>query len=109
MTSLGKGTIDGSNATITMASSSYDTASSASTVVVDSATGVFSNIADKYDIGSVIGDGYHASVHECINRATGERYAVKSIRKNDDGVKMTALHREVKLLQEVNLITSLSS
>lgn len=69
--------------------------SSASTSAAD--------IEDKYHIDPrVLGTGYHGSVRECINRTSGERLAVKSIRKSDPSVKPGNLAREIMLLQEVN-------
>lgn len=78
------------------------TASASSTLTPHSITGKFSNIEHKYHIQEerVIGSGYVASVKECIDRTTGERFAVKSICKSDSRVDQTDLHREVKLLQE---------
>jgi len=68
----------------------------------NSITGKFSDIEYKYDIDpQVLGSGYQGSVRECIDRATGERYAVKSIQKSDPAVKPGGLAREIALLQEM--------
>mmetsp|Transcript_3900 Transcript_3900/g.8583 ORF Transcript_3900/g.8583 Transcript_3900/m.8583 type:complete len:404 (-) Transcript_3900:58-1269(-) len=65
-------------------------------------TGKFSNIEHKYYIDPrVLGTGNHGSVRECINRKTGQRYAVKSIRKSDPAVKPGGLAREILLLNEM--------
>mmetsp|Transcript_2500 Transcript_2500/g.3824 ORF Transcript_2500/g.3824 Transcript_2500/m.3824 type:complete len:390 (-) Transcript_2500:229-1398(-) len=79
------------------------TTSTTATSSMDSITGRYGNIRQKYHIDSVvIGTGYQAyAVRECINRATGQRYAVKSIRKSSPSVEMADLHREVKLLKEM--------
>mmetsp|Transcript_24255 Transcript_24255/g.46474 ORF Transcript_24255/g.46474 Transcript_24255/m.46474 type:complete len:394 (-) Transcript_24255:187-1368(-) len=67
-----------------------------------SITGEFSNIADEYHIDPrILGTGHHGIVRECIDRASGERFAVKSIRKSDPSVKPRCLVREIKLLQEM--------
>mmetsp|Transcript_1066 Transcript_1066/g.2121 ORF Transcript_1066/g.2121 Transcript_1066/m.2121 type:complete len:423 (-) Transcript_1066:34-1302(-) len=67
-----------------------------------SITGKFSNIDYKYHIDPrVIGTGQHGTVRECVDRATGQRYAVKSICKSDPTVKPGGLAREIMLLQEM--------
>jgi calcium-dependent protein kinase len=61
-----------------------------------------SETEDKYFIDPrVLGTGHHGTVRECIDRATGQRYAVKSIRKSDPSVKPGGLVREMMLLQEM--------
>jgi len=68
-----------------------------------STTGRVHNIKHKYHIKPrVLGTGYHGSVRECVDRSTGERYAVKSIPKSDSSVKLSDLARETILLQEMN-------
>ena len=68
-----------------------------------SITGKLSNIEYKYHVDPrVLGTGHHGSVRECIDRATGMKYAVKSIRKGDPAVKPGGLAREISLLREVN-------
>jgi serine/threonine protein kinase len=75
--------------------------SSASSAAM-SITGRFSDIEDKYFIDPrVLGSGHHGSVRECIDRNTGQRYAVKSIRKSDPAVKPGGLAREIMLLKEM--------
>ena len=65
-------------------------------------TGKFSNIEHKYHIDpKVLGSGHHGSVRRCIERATRQRYAVKSIRKSDPAVKTNGLLREIILLDEM--------
>eukprot|EP00585_Thalassiosira_rotula_P004822 CAMPEP_0196143164 /NCGR_PEP_ID=MMETSP0910-20130528/12763_1 /TAXON_ID=49265 /ORGANISM="Thalassiosira rotula, Strain GSO102" /LENGTH=383 /DNA_ID=CAMNT_0041404575 /DNA_START=13 /DNA_END=1164 /DNA_ORIENTATION=+ len=67
-----------------------------------SITGKIRNIEYKYHVDpQVLGTGHHGSVRECIDRATGQRYAVKSIRKSDPAVKPGGLAREIILLQEM--------
>ena len=78
---------------------------SAATATPDSITGQYRDIHQRYAIDTerVVGEGHLASVRECIDIATGKRrYAVKTTRKSaDPRVKLTDLHREVKLLGEV--------
>ena len=60
----------------------------------------YSNVYDKYQFDQrILGKGLHGSVRQCIDRSTGERYAVKSIRKDNPKVKPQRLLREVSLLQ----------
>lgn len=67
-----------------------------------SITGNFSDIRDKYHIDTrVLGRGHYGKVRECINRTTGQRYAVKSIRTSDPRVKPDIIAREIILLQQV--------
>eukprot|EP00585_Thalassiosira_rotula_P012689 CAMPEP_0196130836 /NCGR_PEP_ID=MMETSP0910-20130528/1071_1 /TAXON_ID=49265 /ORGANISM="Thalassiosira rotula, Strain GSO102" /LENGTH=396 /DNA_ID=CAMNT_0041390217 /DNA_START=228 /DNA_END=1418 /DNA_ORIENTATION=- len=67
-----------------------------------SITGEFSNIDDEYHIDPrILGTGHHGTVRECIDRTTGERFAVKSIHKSEPSVKPRSLAREIKLLQEM--------
>jgi len=68
-----------------------------------SASNSAADIEYKYQVDPrVLGTGYHGSVRECIDRNTGERLAVKSIRKSDPNVKQGNLSREIMLLREVN-------
>lgn len=68
----------------------------------ESITGKLSDIEYKYHIDPrVLGTGHHGSVRECVDRATGQRFAVKSIRKSDPAVKPGGLAREIMLLQEM--------
>ncbi|KAL9188089.1 hypothetical protein ACHAXT_006467 [Thalassiosira profunda] len=67
-----------------------------------SITGRCSDIEEKYHVDPrVLGTGHHGSVRECRSRATGRRYAVKSINKNDPAIKPGGLAREIALLQEM--------
>ena len=76
-------------------------ASDASTAAM-SITGQYRNIEYSYHVDpKVLGTGHHGSVRECIDRTTGQRYAVKSVRKNDPNVKPGGLAREIMLLKEM--------
>ncbi|KAL3800881.1 hypothetical protein ACHAW5_002032 [Stephanodiscus triporus] len=60
----------------------------------------YTNIEHKYRVDRrVLGTGSHSSVRVGIDRATGQRYAVKSVRKSDH--KPGGLKREIALLREV--------
>jgi serine/threonine protein kinase len=62
----------------------------------------YSNIEYKYHIEPrILGTGHNGSVRECIDRRTGQRYAVKSLCKKDPNVKPGGLVREITLLQEM--------
>jgi serine/threonine protein kinase len=88
--------------TISSSSSEESEDDAASATPVRSITGNFSNIEDRYCVDTcVLGTGHHGSVRECIDRTTGQRYAVKSICKNDPSVKEGALVREIMLLKEM--------
>ena len=77
-------------------------AASTDVPVANSITGAYSDIGERYNVdASVLGTGFHGTVRKCIDRATGVKYAVKSIRKSDPGVKRGALIREINLLDEV--------
>jgi len=68
----------------------------------DAITGQYTNIEYKYHIDPhVLGVGHHGSVRTCIDRATGGKYAVKSIYKHDPSVKAAGLAREISLLQDM--------
>ena len=76
-------------------SNSSDSSTAATTIA-----GTFGNIKDKYFvITRVLGSGYHASVRECIDRATGVRYAVKTFYKSDTRVRPECIAREANLLR----------
>ena len=75
------------------------------TVTADSisVTGSFTNIEDDYDIDpSVLGEGHNGRVRMCIERSTGIRYAVKTIRKDIPDVEAGGLSREINLLRELH-------
>lgn len=75
--------------------------SDASTATM-SVTGQYRNIEYSYHVDTkVLGTGHHGSVRQCINRTNGQKYAVKSIRKNDPAVKPGGLAREIMLLKEM--------
>lgn len=59
------------------------------------------NIADKYEVGRMIGDGNFAVVHECLNRQTKEEYALKIIDKNKCKGKEHMIASEVAILRRV--------
>jgi len=62
----------------------------------------YSNIYDKYQFDPRILDaGLHGTVRRCVDRSTGEKYAVKSIRKDNPHFRPHRLYREVTLLEEM--------
>lgn len=68
-----------------------------------SITGQFSNIEYKYHVDPrVLGTGHYGSVRECIDRVTGQRYAVKSICKSGPAVEPGSHASEIMLLREIN-------
>lgn len=89
--------------TISPCTSEESSASSTTaSTVVRSITGKYSDIEDRYKVDPrVLGTGHYGSVRECVDRITGQRYAVKSIRKSDPGLKPAGLDREITLLQEM--------
>ncbi|KAL3823285.1 hypothetical protein ACHAXA_003433, partial [Cyclostephanos tholiformis] len=61
------------------------------------------SIREKYIIvPRILGSGYHGSVRECIDRATGLRYAVKTISKSDPRVRPECIVREAIISSEMN-------
>mmetsp|Transcript_22100 Transcript_22100/g.37902 ORF Transcript_22100/g.37902 Transcript_22100/m.37902 type:complete len:398 (-) Transcript_22100:164-1357(-) len=65
--------------------------------------GEIGNIGLKYHVDRrVLGTGHNGSVRECIDRFTGQRCAIKTIRKRSPAVKPGSLEREIMLLQEMN-------
>ena len=86
---------------LTPISPCYTTESDASTATM-SITGQYRNIEYSYHVDpKILGTGHHGSVRECTDRTTGQRYACKSIRKNDPNVKPGGLAREILLLREM--------
>lgn len=76
--------------------------SSDASAAATSITGKFSDIGKKYRVDErVLGTGHHGSVRSCTNRITGQKYAVKTICKNDQAVKPGGLAREIMLLHEM--------
>ena len=68
----------------------------------ESITGTLNNIRDKYIIlPRILGSGFHGSVRECVDRATGMRYAVKRIHKSNPRVRHECIARETILLREM--------
>ncbi|XP_076839865.1 doublecortin-like kinase 2b isoform X2 [Brachyhypopomus gauderio] len=60
-----------------------------------------SAITDKYKVGKVIGDGNFAVVKECVERATGQEYALKIIDKAKCSGKEHLIANEVAILRRV--------
>ncbi|XP_058265124.1 serine/threonine-protein kinase DCLK2 isoform X1 [Hemibagrus wyckioides] len=58
-------------------------------------------ITDKYEVGKVIGDGNFAVVKECVERATGQEYALKIIDKAKCSGKEHLIANEVAILRRV--------
>ncbi|KAI5609172.1 serine/threonine-protein kinase DCLK2 isoform 1, partial [Silurus asotus] len=58
-------------------------------------------ITEKYDVGKVIGDGNFAVVKECVERATGQEYALKIIDKGKCSGKEHLIANEVAILRRV--------
>uniref|UniRef100_A0A8C6KEP5 Serine/threonine-protein kinase DCLK2 n=1 Tax=Nothobranchius furzeri TaxID=105023 RepID=A0A8C6KEP5_NOTFU len=58
-------------------------------------------INDKYKVGKVIGDGNFAVVKECVERATGQEYALKIIDKARCCGKEHLIENEVTVLRRV--------
>jgi len=62
--------------------------------------GSLNEIEHKYHIDArVLGQGKYGTVRRCIDRTTGQHYAVKSVRKSEPSVKPADLRREISLLQ----------
>jgi len=57
------------------------------------------NIRDFYDIGKVIGKGAFSEVKEGVNKATGKKVAIKSIRTKF--IKTKLLMREIDIMKKV--------
>ncbi|KAM3864794.1 serine/threonine-protein kinase DCLK2 [Diretmus argenteus] len=60
-----------------------------------------STILDKYKVGKVIGDGNFAVVKECVERSTGNEYALKIIDKAKCSGKEHLIENEVAVLRRV--------
>uniref|UniRef100_A0AAV2KPZ2 non-specific serine/threonine protein kinase n=1 Tax=Knipowitschia caucasica TaxID=637954 RepID=A0AAV2KPZ2_KNICA len=60
-----------------------------------------SMINEKYRVGKVIGDGNFAVVKECVERATGQEYALKIIDKARCSGKEHLIENEVAVLRRV--------
>lgn len=58
-------------------------------------------ISRKYDVGSIIGDGNFAVVHECVHKLTRKRFAMKIINKKRCRGK-EASKTEVTILRKIN-------
>lgn len=59
-------------------------------------------IISRYDIGCIVGDGNFAIVHECMNRSTKERFALKIIDKNKCKGKEGMIQNEVSILKQIS-------
>ena len=71
-------------------------------LVVPSSIGRRANFEDWYLVyPRILGTGHQGSVRECVDRSTGESYAVKSMRKRDPAVDPRRISREVELLREM--------
>jgi serine/threonine protein kinase len=69
----------------------------------ESITGTLNNIRDKYIIlPRILGSGYVGSVRECADRATGERFAVKTISKSNPRVRHECVVREAIISGELH-------
>ena len=65
-------------------------------------TGRYSDINVDYSVTNLVfGSGHYGTVRQCIQRATGRTYAVKSIEKTRVS-RMGDLQREIQLLSMVN-------
>ncbi|XP_059210272.1 serine/threonine-protein kinase DCLK2-like [Centropristis striata] len=72
------------------------------TVEVNGNRSVSSSIInDKYQVGKVIGDGNFAVVKECVERSTGQEYALKIIDKARCCGKEHLIENEVAVLRRV--------
>ncbi|TRY53609.1 hypothetical protein DNTS_033074, partial [Danionella cerebrum] len=58
-------------------------------------------ITEKYEVGKVIGDGNFAVVRECVERSTGQEYALKIIDKAKCSGKEHLIVNEVSILRRV--------
>ncbi len=70
--------------------------------VVGNDKSVINNVEEKYLVDpAVVGSGHHGSVRKCIDRKTGQHFAIKSVRKSDPAVNPEYIHREILLLNEM--------
>jgi len=62
-----------------------------------------SPITDAYDFKRQIGSGAFSTVHESVNKKTGERVAIKVVKKSSlQGEEIVTLKREVENLRKLN-------
>eukprot|EP00351_Strombidinopsis_sp_SopsisLIS2011_P003373 CAMPEP_0116873882 /NCGR_PEP_ID=MMETSP0463-20121206/5213_1 /TAXON_ID=181622 /ORGANISM="Strombidinopsis sp, Strain SopsisLIS2011" /LENGTH=63 /DNA_ID=CAMNT_0004516709 /DNA_START=591 /DNA_END=782 /DNA_ORIENTATION=+ len=59
------------------------------------------NFSNYYERGEKLGEGQHAVVYKCTHKETGQIYAVKKVRDNDQE-KIDAHKEEFKILQGIN-------
>lgn len=65
-------------------------------------TGGYSDIFADFDIyPTILGTGHYGCVRECLHRASGEKYAVKTIDKSKVG-RLDHIAREINLLRKVD-------
>eukprot|EP01082_Thalassiosira_pseudonana_P007369 g7078.t1 g7078 contig23:1807757-1809052(-) len=68
-----------------------------------SITDYYENVEEKYHVDPhILGVGHHGSVRQCVDRSTGQQFAIKSLRKSEHSSKLKDLDREVMLLDEMN-------
>jgi len=58
-------------------------------------------LSDKYEVGKELGRGGFSIVYEGTQKETGEKYALKTIDKNQN-VEMDVLNREITLMKRLN-------
>ena len=73
----------------------------------DSDAGFFdgepTNFADDYDLGRKLGDGGYSEVFLCVNKKTGDEFAVKIIAKTRlDSSGLRALTEEVRVTRKAS-------
>jgi len=59
-------------------------------------------VDDFYKFGREIGKGGFSIVYEAVKKETGERFAIKRIQKNEEGVDIDLLKREIYIMKKVD-------
>jgi serine/threonine protein kinase len=59
-------------------------------------------VEDAYTVGNEIGKGGFSIVYEATKKSSGEKYAIKRIMKNEEGVDVDLLKREIYIMIKVN-------